>query len=118
MTRYASLLALAAALAAAAPAQAGTTTSTTPRVGVMAAGAKNKKMRLGVPTALGVRDVRPNVPVRLGMANQNLSQLDDTRAAGFNLVLNLNNAPKTAQPAVPPTELNGYKNAVANALDR
>ena len=52
------------------------------------------------------------------MANQNLSQLDDTRAAGFNLVLNLNNAPKTAQPAVPPAEINGYKNAVASALDR
>jgi hypothetical protein len=104
-------------LAPALPAAAATLPQET-RLGVMAAGAKGKKVRLGVPSALGVRYVRPNVAVRLGMTGQNLTQLDDTTAAGFSLVLNLNNAPTKANPAVPPTELTGYKNAVAAALDR
>jgi hypothetical protein len=87
------------------------------RIGVMAAGASNKKVRLGVPNALGVLYVRPNVAVRIGLANQNLTQLDDTRAAGFRLILNINNAPVQGKPASAPADLAAYSAAVGKALD-
>src|SRR4051794_36869878 len=99
------------------PAATASAKDSVTRIGVMAAGAKTKKVRLGVANKLGVLYVRPNVAVRLGLPGQNLAALDDTRAAGFRLILNIDNAPTKGKAAVAPADLAAYSAAVGKTLD-
>ena len=99
------------------PAAAASAKDSVTRIGVMAAGAKAKKVRLGVPNQLGVVYVRPNVAVRIGLAGQNLAALDETRAAGFRLILNINNGPTKGNASVAPADLAAYSAAVGATLD-
>src|SRR4051812_36712300 len=112
------LLGATTALLAAVPAGAGAPKPSVTRIGVMAAGAKTKKVRLGVPRKLEVLYVRPNIAVRIGAPGQNLTALDDTQRAGFRLVLNVNNAPKSGTPASAPSDMAAYSAEVAKALER